>query len=651
MKTSRFLTCMTLLFVTLALPLKAQRINVDKIKSQYPEKDAIILNQREHLHIEQAPGTSELKIWLESEKETLILHANKGLFSSILSNDFISYNSFSAIENIQAETKVPISRNNYRSVPVSSIEEQDVQDGNIFFSGEKRKKIIYPAVEDGAILRLKYEEHLSEPRFLTPFSFSSYVPMRNAEYKVTFPNSVELAYVLYGENTDLVAFEKQEANGFTTYTWRGRNLDEYRNEPNAPSIWYYCPQVIVYIKRYQANGQTINLLQDESGLYNWYQSLVQQVNNELDAEIESIVADLVKGKESDYEKAKAIFNWVQSNIQYVAFEEGLGGFIPRDPVNVCNKRYGDCKDMANLLCQMLNYVGLEAYLTWIGTRSIPYSYYEVPTAIVDNHMITTLILDGERLFLDATGKYTPFPLPTPMIQGKEAMIGMGDGQFEIHKVPEVEKEKNLLIDSTFLKIQDRDLLGKAKRHAPGFFQLDLDSRRNLIEEKDIQRFWNAYLSKGNNKFALTSFQPKSVLSEWPEGISIPYDFELPGYVKKIGDRLLVNMHLNRRFQTSNIDLETRKLDKEFEFKYIHRDINILELPEGYTASYLPESLDLKNEKFGFHIQYNQENGQIILEKEVYIDTLLLNPEDFKSWNEMIDQLVNAYREVIVLTKQ
>lgn len=625
--------------------VQAQAIDLDQIRTQYPEDDAVFLFQREHLHIEQSL-TGELNVWLESEKETLILNASHIAFS----NDAIFYTSFSSIENIEAETKVPVSKNKYRSAPVTDIEEQNVLESGIFYSDYKRKKIVYPAVENGSILRLRYEERLSDLHMLSPFYFDSYAPVLESEYSVTFPASVELAYVLYGQNQQQIQFEESKSNGFTTYTWRAKNMPKFTTEEGAPSKNYYSPHVIVRIKRYQKDGQMVNVLRDETDLYSWYYHLLQQMPDEDETEIENITRDLISGLDREYDKAKAIFNWVQTNIQYIAFEDGMGGFIPRPAQSVCTKRYGDCKDMANLLARMLNHAGLEAYPTWIGTRSKPYSYYEVPTPIVDNHMITTLVLDGQTYFLDATGKYTPFPLPTPMIQDKEAMIGIGDGQFEIKKAPIVEKERNLLIDSTWLEIHDRDLVGRAARYAKGFFQLDLDAKRNLVEEKSSDRFWNDYLTKGNNKFALTDFSAQSVRSDLAAGVSIPYEFKLPGYARQIGNRLLVNMHLNRRLQNANIDLSKRKYEREFEFRYIHRDVNTLQIPEGYTVSYLPQSLAYENEYFGFHIRYNQRDRQIVLEKEIYINTLMLKKENFEAWNGMIEKLVNAYREVVVLSK-
>ena len=102
--------------------------------------------------------------------------------------------------------------------------------------------------------------------------------------------------------------------------------------------------------------------------------------------------------------------------------------------------------MANLIVNMLKLAGVKAYHTWIGTRDLPYKYSKVPTPLVDNHMIATYIsADKQYYFLDATSDHTPFGLPSSMIQGKEALIGLDPTHYEVKMIPEIAKEKNVMV--------------------------------------------------------------------------------------------------------------------------------------------------------------------------------------------------------------
>lgn len=93
---------------------------------------------------------------------------------------------------------------------------------------------------------------------------------------------------------------------------------------------------------------------------------------------------------------------------------------------------------------MLSLAGLKGNLTWIGTRSIPYSYNEVPTPIVDNHMILSYKYNDKTYFLDATGRFIPIDLPTSFIQGKEALISNGENSYVIETVPLYLQKKALI---------------------------------------------------------------------------------------------------------------------------------------------------------------------------------------------------------------
>jgi transglutaminase-like putative cysteine protease len=148
------------------------------------------------------------------------------------------------------------------------------------------------------------------------------------------------------------------------------------------------PHIIPIITSYKIKDKEAKLLNDVSGLYNWYYSMVKDINQQpTDKALVTLVDEITKDNKTDLEKVRSIYYWTQQNIKYIAFEYALGGFIPREANDVFNKKYGDCKDNSSILYEMLKVAGLKGHLTWIGTREIPYSYTDVPTPIVDNHMI------------------------------------------------------------------------------------------------------------------------------------------------------------------------------------------------------------------------------------------------------------------------
>lgn len=634
------------LLCSIAYPAFAQKVDEEAIKTQFPEAEVVFLQKKEHLKINYDEG--EWDILKKVHEDQYFLDNSQQLYGE----KSIFYSSFEEVTRLDAETLVPIKkgrRTKYESKKVTKVETEDMMMGGIFYSDYKRKKVVFPAVQKGAITKLAYTEVTHQPYLLSGFYFGQHLPVLTSTYSVSFPEQVTITHKLLGENTDHIRFEEKKENGVVTYTWIAENLAAVKGEAGAPSSSYYEPHVVIHIAEVQEKGKKKAVLKDVGDLYNWYYSLVDDVNKTGDETLKKVVQELIEGVEDDVEKAKRIYQWVQNNIKYVAFEDGMGGFIPRKAKDVCQKKYGDCKDMSNIIVEMLNMAKIPAYLTWIGTRDKPYSYKDVPTPIADNHMIAAAKLNGQTVFLDATGEYLPFGLPTSMIQGKEALIGIDKDNYEVIKVPVIPKEANQQKETIELSIDGRNLVGKARSTWTGYKKVFAEYGRMRFEKVEEDRFFTNFLSKGGNNFTITDRQEKGFYDR-DHPIEIDYSFVVPNYVKKVGSKLYVNLNLKRKYSNATIDLEKRKLDREQEHKYIESNNFALTIPEGYQVDYLPESSQYEGDLFGYEINYEEKEGKIMVQQTVYSDYLILKKRKFKDWNKMMEQLGEAYQEVVVLKK-
>ena len=297
------------------------------------------------------------------------------------------------------------------------------------------------------------------------------------------------------------------------------------------------PHIVPIITSYKIKKESKKLLGEVSDLYGWYYSLVEDVNVEApDAELVTLVNKITANKTTELEKVKAIYYWTQKNIKYIAFEYALGGFIPRESNEVFRKKYGDCKDNSSILYRMLEVAGVKGNLTWIGTRKIPYTYKEVPTPVVDNHMILSYENNGRTYYLDATGRYIKFGIPTSFIQGKEALVSYGKN-FKIKNVPVVDAKINAIIDATTIKIENGSVIGKAKTVVAGYPKIDFfHDLENENTQTKLKQFYNSMFEKGNNKFLVSSFKETNKY-DYDKDFIVDYDFEIKNYAKKLGDEI------------------------------------------------------------------------------------------------------------------
>ncbi|WP_340198763.1 DUF3857 domain-containing protein [Ascidiimonas sp. W6] len=609
--------------------------------SQEASNDFIFLNRAE-----------EIKVNLKNDRFSIVKNVHeKGKYLTgnklFYANEFIHFDSFSAIESIEAYTVLPETG---QKIKVDHIETKHQFDNGIFFSDQQSKNFVFPGVTRGAETTLNYTEKIMDPHFLGSFRFGSYVPTKKASLKIEFPKNVEVGYKAFHLEKYNIIFEKEETSDSYIYSWYAQNIKDFRKEEKSLSPAYYIPHVILYIKNYDSKRGKVSVLNNSADLYSWYRSLIKQISKEELKTVYKITDALTKTYDKKSDKAKAIFNWVQDNITYVAFEDGLGGFIPRNAETVCTKRYGDCKDMANLLYEMLNYAGIEAYHAWIGTRDRPYSYQEVPTPIVDNHMITAAIIEKDTIFLDATDSYVPYGMASAFTQSKEALIGIDDTSYIIKKVPVSNTKMSVSHIKTKLYLKEDFLKAHQKRTLTGYEKVEFINEYTYKKDsKSNEEYLNNTLKLGNNKSAYNNIL-LSDLEDRTNPIELSFDLTLNNYVKNIAGKIFLNMNLDRSLSESDIDVEKQLYAKKIDYHFEKIFETIFQIPEGYQALKLPEKLAFESPSYGYEISYQLEQNQVRMKKRIYVNTLVIDKNGFSNWNLFINSLVKAYKKSITLKK-
>ncbi|WP_228851837.1 DUF3857 domain-containing protein [Aegicerativicinus sediminis] len=607
----------------------------------FKDEDYIYLKRHEHIAVDLAGNKFNISKDISEQAE--FLTARKLFFA----NETMSYDSFTKIEDIDAYTLIPATG---KKIPVDYIETKREFDNGIFYSDQESKTFTFPAVTKGAITNLSYKEIVSDPHFMGMFRFGTYVPTKEAQLSIEFPKNVNIGYIDFNTEKINLQFDKKDLGEKYLYTWSVENVDGFQGEDKSESALYYLPHIIVYIKSYELDGTTHTVLNDVSDLYKWYTTLVEQIDHSSSEKVYAIADNITSKLKTKREKAQAIFDWVQGNITYVAFEDGLGGFVPRSAASVCDKRYGDCKDMANLLFEMLNHAGIEAYRTWIGTRDRQYSYHQVPTPIVDNHMITTAIIDKDTIFLDATDSYIPFGMPSSFTQTKEALIGIDKDNYKIITVPAQPAQKSVTRVNCLMNLDGETLKVTETRDLSGYDKVEFVSKYTFAKgDTSLEEFLNTTLALGNNKTNYTNItQDNFDNKEAP--LKISYDLNINNYAKTIGDKIYLNLNIDKTLSNSNVDLQTRKYSKKIDHKFKKIFNTEFQLPAGYKVSDLPEPSTYDHEDYSFNISYKQEDGKVIQEKTLIINTLSIENDNFGSWNEFIKSLIKAYKKSIIIEK-
>ena len=334
--------------------------------------------------------------------------------------------------------------------------------------------------------------------------------------------------------------------------------------------------------------------------------------------------------------------------KYVAFEQGMEGFIPRDAATVCSRRFGDCKDMASILTEMMHAAGITSYFTWIGTRDLPYKFTQTPLPLVSNHMICTILLNDQYIFLDATDPTCIFGFPTDAIQDKEALIADKEKDYKVLKVPVVEKTNNAQTDSTWLELTPAGIKGRIQQQLTGYFSMHMHGRLLYTRQDDLKQMMKEKLSRGSNKFQLDSLRMGSLSN--PASIRLSAWFTLPDYAKKLGDEWFLNLNLFKFYTDEQIDFPKRKMPIAYDFLYTSNFVILIHIPDGYALDNLPASKSYHNNIWGFDLKYEQRDHWVILTQKFDNDHLMLTNDQFEAWNKVLENLYPTYKETLSFSK-
>lgn len=433
-----------------------------------------------------------------------------------------------------------------------------------------------------------------------------------------------------------------------TINYTAKDLKAFKSEYGNYGSSHSVPHLLIMCKSYTTKKDTIQLMNNTAALYKWYNNLASRMENETD-EISKIAKDITKDKVTDKEKISAVFYWVQDNIRYLAFEDGIAAFKPDECQNVYNKRYGDCKGMANLTKEMLKSLGYDARLTWIGTSRIAYPG-TTPTLSSANHMICAVYLDSSKknpYFLDATESYVSFGDYADRIQGRKVIIEDGDS-YIVDSIPVYNYDHNKIEKVEKYTIDDKLLKGSVKKTYNGESKTTILSSYNSVKTDRRERALRSFLSQNNFNLSVSDIKHTN-FSERDKPFEINYGLNVKNRVLRDGNTIYINPEWERDWANYHIDTNRYTHYSFRHKKSTSRKVEI-EVPNGYKVKSIPKEVNIETPDFTFKLSYIQQGSSIIYNKEINMPKGFLHRKNINQWNAAIEEVTRFYDKYIVLTK-
>jgi hypothetical protein len=517
---------------------------------------------------------------------------------------------------------------------------------DIFYSDEKICYFPMVIPKMGGTGVVTFEQTVNDPRYFTSIYFTEPYAVDQKQVTIKVPRWMKVEFkelnfagfnirktsqYLSGEDADLITYSIQ-------------NLPATKQESHSPGPSYIYPHLFIMCKSAAAGGNTFTYFNTLDDQYKWYHSLIKNTVDDQNA-ITAKAKELISGLTTDVDKVKAIYYYVQDNIRYIAFEDGMAGFKPENADEVLRKKYGDCKGMANLTKALLTASGYDARLCWLGTNHIAYDY-QTPSLSVDNHMICALDLKGKTYFLDATESYLGFDEHAERIQGRQVLMEEGE-KYKLTRVPTAAMSQNANTAIAKYQIADGAITGTVNYVWKGEEKESVLAGMNSTRKEKTTDAMMRYLSGDNNDYTITNLTLSP--TETPDkDLTVSYQLSTKNGISVFGKSYYLDLDHTRELMDASIKTGERHHDYWFSHKTDIRREAELTIPAGLKVAYLPAALDLVTPDYEFHVQYSSTPAKVIYKKNILIKNTHLAKANFAKWNQDVEQLVKTYNDTLTL---
>ncbi len=177
-------------------------------------------------------------------------------------------------------------------------------------------------------------------------------------------------------------------NGTYKYEWLIENIEEVYEDYTSPSWYEFYKKV------------DITTMSDWGDVVEWALPLYEVENKDI-ARIKHKIGSEISMNGSANNIIQAI-RYVQDEIRYLGFEEGINAFKPHNPATILDQKFGDCKDKSLLLTVILQEMGIDASPLLVHTSKGEILNETLPSPIQFNHCIVTFKKDHKTYFVDPT---------------------------------------------------------------------------------------------------------------------------------------------------------------------------------------------------------------------------------------------------------
>lgn len=414
-------------------------------------------------------------------------------------------------------------------------------------------------------------------------------------------------YKFQQSTNKILQYHSDTLQNSISYNWTANYTKQILKEKFSPSRLSLAPFVKITPKKfyYGIEGD----LSSWHSFGCWFYNLSEHLNTPSKEDIYK-VKRLIENITDKKEQVRLIYHFLQDHTRYINVSFGIGGLKPFPASYVSENKYGDCKALTNYLKALLESVDIQSFYTIIEGNNTPTTILRDFPSQQFNHVILTVPIGNDTLYLENTSTTHPFGFVGPFIQNRDAFL--------------IEKNQSRLIHIPAMKLKDVinyrtinikfDNMGNAntnltiKFHGESFEAFN--GLKNEFNQYEQDRIVRDYIPFSNYNVINWTLDRPNRDSDY---IELKSQVNLSNCLKKIGDEFYFSTILigTLGFESP----QNRTLDVSIPYPIAYDDSINYSFPSGYKLKTIPEGVDIKS-KYG-KCEYRYEktlNGMIIIRK-------------------------------------
>ncbi|MGB3608580.1 DUF3857 domain-containing protein [Psychroserpens sp.] len=528
--------------------------------------------------------------------------------------------------------------NEIKRVRKSDFQDVSAVSGGTLYSDSRVKYLNYTPIKYPYTVHFETEVTYRSTAFLPRWRpiEGFYVSTEFSEYKLV--NNSDHSVKIKPSNFDNYGIETH-----SDFHYSVKNITALQREAYSPSFETFAPQLKAALTVFEMEGvKGVNNSWEDFG--KWVHDVLLADTAVLPDEVIAEVKTLTATTNSNIEKAKLVYSYMQNKTRYISVQVGIGGWKPMLAEDVDRLGYADCKGLSNYTKALLASIGVESHYALIYGDQDLRSFDTEFSSVEGNHAVLCIPDDEDYIWLECTSQTNPFGFTAGFTDDRDALMITPKGGEIVHTTIYPAESSLQDTKATFMLSNTGDISADIIIKTHGYkYALHEGVQNKPLREQELalKTYWD-YIN--NLAIDTIDYQNNRDSIVFTETVKL----SASNYATKSGKRFLFQPNAFNRVTKIPTRYKKRTLDFEIERGFTDQDEFTINIDPSLSVEAIPNDVSISNEygSYTFSIEKISEH-QLVYKRTYILNKGYYPKEHYKDFREFMSQIVKHDKTKIV----